>query len=490
MINTYSRDIAIRYLKNASANSHVRNAKKQFRKLLSLTEQIAEEATSNFEDLKKQKRYFVAQARNLEELQAYLIKFFGSLDVEPRVSSRHNTITYLLRDVHLDPDVGINKAVSKVEQFANDAYQWIELARSQQNIRDIIPEDIRVFLPKNVVVEVDPDGYISKITDKFANAKDTIDLKIKKLRNLIKAYNKIAKTVKKDLKSSNQKIRISATITAIILETGIRPGEKVGKATIKDEAGEKIEIETFGASTLRLRHINYVNPKLIILEFRGKMGTPNKVAITDPLVVKVLMEYAENIMSLPKSRKEVLENSLFTLEDGRPFTYKMFMTYFKNRVHSKISPKVLRSLKATETLLEELSNQQKLLYDQILSFVEEETEELKERITEEIKNTIEKAVLQAQQKLHHDSFRSTVDYYASPQIILNFLSQGGVENNLKKEIVENTPKLQFNPNVFLERALQQKSASPIFKKIPFVYRVADTLKEILEDLEIQLQEGN
>ena len=51
MIKTYSRGIAIKYLKNASATSHVRNAKKQFRKLLSLTEQIAEEATSNFEDL-------------------------------------------------------------------------------------------------------------------------------------------------------------------------------------------------------------------------------------------------------------------------------------------------------------------------------------------------------------------------------------------------------------------------------------------------------
>ena len=216
----------------------------------------------------------------------------------------------------------------------------------------------------------------------------------------------------------------------------------------------------------------------------GKMGKKNQVAITDPEVVKVIMHYADSVMSLPNSIEDSLEQSLFTLEDGHPFTYKMFMGYFKKRVSSKLSPKVLRSLKATETLLNELYEQQKELYKRILEFVKEETVDLKQRIVSAITQAIENAVVRAQQTLHHDSPRVTVDYYASPQVILNFLSQGGVEKDLKKEIITNTPKLRFDPNLFLEKALQQKNASLFFNKISTSSGIS--LRDILEDLEDSL----
>jgi len=436
------------------------------------------------EVMNRRGKMFVATAKNDTTLKKFLDTYLGTIKDDPKNKSRHASVVYWLRDAHLKAGFSLKDGLEKIKGFVNTyGFENVEMAVSQSNIREVLPDKIRDFLPKNIVIETDPNGVISKMTDRFSNQNDNLESKIDSLKLLVQNYNEIVKRVKGDLASDNEDLHLGALITWIMLETGIRPGSP-GNKVVKVVNGENVEIETFGASGLLLKHINYVSEDFVILQFPGKKLKENVVGLKDRAAIKVLMDYADRALS--ESEEEiVLDESanipVFRKDNGMQFSPDALRKYFRMRVSSKLTPKNLRQLKATSEILENLYEEQKNLYATIRKFVKEEVKDLKTRITEEVTKTIELAVGNAQRALHHDTSRITVDYYASPQVVLNFLSSGKVDNSLHKVVLENKPHLRFDPNLFLEQALKKTA-----RLLTFGYtqsKRATTLLDVLGDLE-------
>jgi len=446
---------------------HVAGAAKAFSALLDVLRPFAAQAIQAAPgDEATQGRQFIKLVKDNPTLRTYLDTWIGTEKQHPQAYSWRSAILYRARDHLIQPKkFPLAKTLVEVRKQAEKGFQAIVMAQSQAPLRKHLPEEIRAFLPKNIVVEVDRDGVIQRVTDRFENEHETLGVKIQVQHNLIHKYNDIVRQVKKDLTASDERIRMAALVTAIIMETGIRPGQE-GNHVVKTQDGQEVEIETFGATTLGPNHIKFFRDNFGQLEFTGKKGTTNVAVLTNPQVLKILQTYVEQA-------KAGNSNLIFVGKDGVPFTYNDLAKYFKARF-AGFSPTDFRKLKATETVLTNLRQSQVELYRRIQEFSQQQTKSLKSKVTAEVAAVIEQAYLDAQKTLSHESVEVTIRAYVNPEVVLRFLSQGRVEDTLQQAILSGRPRLMFDPNVFVQQALNY---TPV--------RVA-TLQNILDDLESEL----
>jgi hypothetical protein len=214
------------------------------------------------------------------------------------------------------------------------------------------------------------------------------------------------------------------------------------------------------------------------LEFLGKKGGTNLASVTNKEVIGILQEY---VGRAAKGKSKYI----FVTSKGVRFTVSDLQRYFRSEVLSGISPTDFRKLKATQTVLENLRAEQTALYARIRQYVENETDELKEKVTGEIVDTLQRAYENAQQALSHDSVSTTIGAYVNPEIVFRFLSQGRIEDTLKKSILEGQLALEFNPQVFIDRATS-KAASVIGREAFEV--IAKSLQDLLDDIEEAMRE--
>jgi DNA topoisomerase IB len=455
---------------------HVTDATKAFVSLLKILQPYAIKAGKMFpgtdkEALVSRARQFVKTTKDLPALNSYLDTWIGTTDQHPQAASWRSSVLYRARDHLLLPEqFPLAKALEEVKKQADKGFQAIAMATSQGPLRKALPVEIRAFLPKNIVVSVDADGTIQKVTDRFVNEHETLGIKIQTQHEIIRKYNAIAKQVKKDLTSSDEMIRISALVTAILMETGIRPG-KEGNHVVKTENGQEIDVETFGAITLGPQHVEFVRG-FAQLEFVGKKGTTNIATLSNPQVLKILQSYVEQA-------KKGGSPVVFVTKNGTKFTYTDLVRYFRQRF-ATLSPTDFRKLKATETVLSNLRDEQKALYARIRDFVRIKVKDLKTRVTSEVVNSIESAYLKAQQALSHESVDTTIHAYVNPEVVLRFLSQGQIEDSLEKALLTGRPRLVFDPDIFVQRALSMEPA-----------RVASgsSLQNLLDELKEELSQA-
>jgi len=450
---------------------HVTQARKDFRALLAALKSDAESVKALHKgDKNKQKRAMVKVLKGRGDVQAFLDKFMGTVDTHKNTYSWHNTGRYLLRDVSLGL-TSLRDAYETLDRISGVGFQWMTVRDFQEPLREAIPASLRAYLPDTVEVNVDDDGTIQRVTDRFNNEKLTLAVKIKHQKDLLRRYNQIAKRVKRDLKSSDEITRLSALITAIMMETGIRPG-KAGNGVIKGKGDEQEFIETFGAITLGPGHVRFVRNNFAELSFLGKKGGANTATLSDATIIKALQDYVNNAVS--KGSKYV-----FVTDDGYTYTYTDLQRYF--REHFKgLAPTDFRKLKASETVFDAIQAEQAGLYERIRGFVNLSEEELRERVAEEIAATLDLAVSRAQEALSHDSATTTRKQYINPEVLLRFLSTGGVSGSFRDAILDGKPTLAFDPQRFVEVA----AAANV--KMAFLRRRASemlTLGELLDALE-------
>jgi integrase len=359
-------------------------------------------------------------------------------------------------------------ALIEVGKQAYKGFQAIVMAGAQAPLREVVPAELREFLPKNIVVEVDEHGFISKITDRFENEHDTLDKKIRKMRRLVADYNEIAQAVKADLRNPDEMIKLSALVTAVIMETGIRPG-KAGNGVVKVVNGEDISIETFGAVTLGPQHVKFIRRGFARLEFAGKKGGNNIAQVSDQEIVKILQVYVK------KALKQGTPY-IFVTTKGDRFTYTDLQRYFRERMEG-VAPTDFRKLRATAAVLEALHAEQTNLYARIRGFATDQKEDLKERVAHEIAETLKAAIETAQGALSHESAKTTVRAYINPEVIFRFLSNASVDAKLEQAILTGQQRLQFSPEKFvgLAKFLGQQSKTA-------------SLQTLLDDLEESMDE--
>lgn len=448
---------------------HVTQARKDFRALLRALESDAASVKALHKgDKNKQKRAMVKVLKGRGDVQAFLDKFMGTVDVHKNAYSWQNAGRYLLRDVSLGL-VPLREGYETLDRISGNGFQWITVQEFQEPLREAIPASLRAYLPDTVEVNVDDDGTIQRVTDRFNNERLTLEVKIRHQKDLLKRYNAIAKRVKKDLRSSDEITRLSALITAIMMETGIRPG-KAGNGVVKGKGDDEEFIETFGAITLGPGHVRFVRDNFVELSFLGKKGGANTATLSDTAIIKALQDYVNNAVS--KGSKFV-----FVTDDGYAYTYTDLQRYF--REHFKgLAPTDFRKLKASETVFDALQEEQADLYKRLRAFVNLSEEELRERVAEEIAATLDRAVARAQAALSHDSATTTRKQYINPEVLFRFLSAGGVSGSFRDAILAGKPTLAFDPQRFVEVA----AASNV--KMAYLRCAAEmlTLGELMEML--------
>ena len=433
----------------------------------------AEHVGRGKEVLKKRKRYIAKSIKSLPQVEDFMDSWVATGDMDEKAPSWRSKTLYLIRDYL----VGQSTLRDVSEIFKQDSVKYYiaqQVHLKQVDLKKKIPPELRAFLPPTISIEVDEDGYIKKINDLFGNKTYTLSEKIKSQKKLVRRYNQIAKKVSKDLKSSDEFKKLSALITSIIMETGIRPG-KVGNGFVKVVEGREIPIETFGATTLTTDHVRFVKSEFAELKFEGKKGTVNTATLANKDVVKVLKDYVDN--ALQSGSKYIFVNA-----EGEQYTYQHLTQYFKaNFKGFKITD--FRKLRATQEVLEGLNDERKNMLSQIKRFAEDETEDLTQRVVEVIANTINKAHERAQFALSHESGLTTQKSYINPEVLLHFLSTATMQETLKDSIVLGKTKLHFDPLMFIKEA-QRTASMKIFAtgKAKTISGVAYVLEHLFDDL--------
>lgn len=438
----YARDEAARL-------KHAEGALKAFKTLITalapLGVLLKKEVPGNDDEaISRRARAFVKAAKEHPKVQAFLDQWIGSEDVDSSAYSWRNTVTYAMRDV-IVRKAPLEDALKVVGKYALTSYQALTLHEVQKPLRDALPEEVFQFLPRTVVVKTDPTGRITEVTDRFKNEYFTLAKKAQHLRYILGQYNKIARTVKKDLKDPDEVVRLSALVTSIIMETGIRPG-KIGNGVVKTVDGEEEFVETFGAATLGPSHVKFVRENFVQLEFHGKKGSVNTAALTDAAIIKVLNQYVAKAL---KSGSPYI----FVTRTGHTFDYSDLDRYFSARFE-KITPTDFRKLRATEEVLNSIIEEQEEMYARIRKLKKLKKDALKESIVTEVVGALTRAIERAGGALSHDSSQTTIDSYIYPGVLFRFLSTGRLERNLGALLETGKTELKFDPDAFLRAAME------------------------------------
>ena len=438
----YARDEAGRL-------KHAEGALKAFKALIPSLAPLAVTLKKEFpgkdeEAVSKRARAFVKASKDHPKVQGFLDEWIGTADVDSSAYSWRNTVTYAIRDVLLR-DLSMEDALKVVGKYALTSYQAIVLHGAQEPIRAALPEEVFQFLPKTVVVKTDPTGRITEVTDRFKNEFFTLAKKAQHLRSILAQYNKIARTVKKDLKDPDEVVRLSALVTSIIMETGIRPG-KIGNGVVKTVDGEEAFVETFGAATLGPRHVRFIRENFAELEFQGKKGSVNTATLTDADILKILNQYVQKALKAGSPY-------IFVTSDGHTFDYKDLERYFSLKFEG-INPTDFRKLRATEEVLNSIIEEQGEMYARIRKLKKLKKDALKEGIVAEVVETLNRAIERAGGALSHDSSQTTIDSYIYPGVLFRFLSTGRLEKNLGELLETGKTELKFDPEAFLRAALE------------------------------------
>ena len=422
--------------------------------------------------LKQRGKLLVNEIKILPKVQEYLFTYMGTDDQNPKSSTWRKGVLNLFRDVLLGV-LGLNEALEKLDLYAGNGYQAISMMEAQAPLRKALPPQLREFLPKNVVVDVDQEGNIKRVTDRFENEKFTLEVKIYRMKLIINQYNKIVQRVKKDLTSSNEITKLCALVTSIIMETGIRPAAKGNAANVRIN-GEKVLVETFGAVTLGPSHVKFVRNNFVELEFIGKKAGKNLATITDQGIIQILQSYVDRALTTGSPY-------VFVTAQGVEFTYGDLKAYFDKNFKG-IAPTDFRKLRATEAVLDALREAQEELYAKIRGFAQLEAEKLRERIIEALEETLNKALDDAMVALSHDNAETTLTSYINPNIFLQFLSSGKAAQSLEDAVLDARPRLTFDPMTFAQIAgVTSLAASYQRGKVS---TLRDLLVELGEELEL------
>ena len=432
----------------ASRAKHAQGAVRAFRALAVASAPMADEAKAAFpgrdqQSLDRRLRAFTKLAKENDAVQKYLDQWIGKEDVDPSAYSWRAKVTYALRD-YLLGGVKLSDTAAVVEKYARVSFQAITMHEVQAPIREALPPEVMEYLPKTVVVKVDPKGKITEVTDRFKNEYFTLDLKAKQMRKILADYNRIVREVKRDLKSPDETTRLSALVTSIIMETGIRPG-KIGNGKLVTKGGGEEFVETFGAATLGPSHVKFVRDNFAELEFVGKKGGVNTARLSDADIVKVLKDYVAKALKSGSSY-------IFVTKAGVPYDYNDLDRYFRQKMGG-INPTDFRKLRATEEVLNAIVEEQEGLYGRLRKLKDLKKDELKKAIVTEVITTLQRAIGRSQSALSHESDTTTVESYIHPGVLFRFLSTGRLEKNLDDLLATGKTELKFDPEAFLRVAL-------------------------------------
>jgi hypothetical protein len=349
--------------------------------------------------------------------------------------------------------------ITKITGGVGSAYEKEQLTKAREPLTKVVPTSILKYLPSKLVVDLDPSGNIVDTYTRFANKEKNLGVKIMKQKVFMKIKNNFEKILVRDIKSTDNEIKMKAIIIFIMYDTGIRPGKVgEGESTIREiiegppTYNEKkntykhptipVRVPTFGAISLQPEHFKLLEG-VHNLAFYGKSGVMNKATITNVELNNVIEDILEKVANGQSG-------PLFVVE-GKPFSNKDLQDYYiellkaagmKETIGHTLTD--MRKLKSSTTLHQALLEGKKELDEAMLNIENVFSKEGLKILQETISKHILSAITKAEMALNHTSINMTVNSYINPKILLNYLQRSGDISEDFAEIIENEGVLKFN----------------------------------------------
>lgn len=348
-------------------------------------------------------------------------------------------VSRLICDI-VSGQMSLKDGKKRLTSWATKLFKNVEIETNRSQFEGSgYDEKLINFLPPQVYFELGPNRELLSIKESFGREQKNWYIMSKKIAYIARHFNDIVREIKNDLQSGSESTRLLALMMAITIETGLRPGAVGNAANVIDpDTGEKIQIDTFGVTTLQPQHINIIREDFAQLEFVGKKGTMQIAQLTDEDVIRALKDVL-NVMSSNSSTSMV-----FITKGGEHVDDTKMRQYVKDK-WSDISPTDFRKYVATKSFYEyvrnateefrrklsmEVANGQKIVQSEII-----------DRVIEIMNQGIESAKSILSHKEGHEAWQS----YVSPKVIMAFLSNGGIRDTLEDILIDNkNVRFSFN----------------------------------------------
>lgn len=257
---------------------------------------------------------------------------------------------------------------------------------------------------------------ISKVYTEAHSQKSTVS-KFDKADKISENIDKIVKKWKSDLTAVDKIKQMAASAAYMIYLTGMRVGSR--QKTAASATGEK----TFGAISLRPRHIN-VSDSQIILKYKGKKGVEQKHIIKVDDTYK--RRLAKNLASYKQDKSG--DDLVFSFENERGtekvLTPHMFNMYLKSSGYPYGIHKLrhVRGTELVESMLEKNTFNPSAASKGNLTKMQKEAE----------KWLVDKVISPATKLLGHRAagdkllWRTTVKSYIDPNVLLAWFDKNGL----------------------------------------------------------------
>jgi len=293
------------------------------------------------------------------------------------------------------------------------------------------------LLPPQVYFDLGPNREILAIKEHFGREQKNWGIMSKKIAYIAKHFNEMVQDIKKDLNSGDEITKLLALMMAITVETGLRPGAVGNAANVIDpETGEKIEIDTFGVTTLQVQHVRNIRDGFAELQFPGKKGTEQIAQLTDSDIVNALQQTLATTSLQGDSAMLFVTNTGLHVDDAQ-------MRQYVQDKWRDISPTDFRKFIATRNFYNYVKQATDTFRSQLLDEINKGREIVKDTIVNGVIKIITDGIETTKQVLNHKEGNDAWKSYISPKIILAYLSSGGLDDTLEDILIDNK-NVRFN----------------------------------------------
>lgn len=394
-------------------------------------------------------------------------------------TARSSMITQLVSYLSAKEPAIKDKSLERMRRNIQKGLSLQILDVAQQPLRQNITEDsIRKLLPPNIVVDVDSGGKIQDITERMGNKLQTMREKVSEMKDLIGRYNNVVTEVKKDLNSPDPFLKTCAVMTAVIMETGIRPGRPGNTSVKKEKGGGTSDVATFGASTLKLEHfIGELREDMVQIEFTGKRLVRNTATISNREIASVVKSYVD------KGKKELLgasetgELPVFRTDAGNLVSYYDLSHYMRRKLGG-LKSRDFRRLKATREFFNEIRKAQVAMRSSIQALVDAKVANLKAQVAEEVIKVVKQAYQESRASLSHEPQGDAIFAYINTEVVLSFLESGGLDDDFETVILSGAKTLKFDPDTFISKANGRTASDREYSLLEIMSTLSEDIAEL------------
>jgi hypothetical protein len=128
-----------------------------------------------------------------------------------------------------------------------------------------------------------------------------------------------------------------------------------------------------------------------------------------------------------------------------------------------------------------MSDQQEQLHEDVKALVDAGTQNIQEEVANRVTHFINDAIKSVSDSLHHSEMGSAIDYYITPNFVLNFLHQGYIERNIDKAVAQGYDTVSFDIQKFIDVA-------NLFGTDSYPLRKATDLSQLLQVMDSEMGE--